>query len=112
MNNLVGRLCVKIAGRESGRHCIIVDVIDDNSVIIDGNVKRRKCNINHLEFLNKKANIAKGASTEQTLEAMRKIGIEIMTKTKKERTPKTQENKEEKSQKKEEKKIKNKKADK
>ena len=44
MNNLVGRLCVKLAGSESGRHCIIVDIIDDNSVIIDGNVKRRKCN--------------------------------------------------------------------
>ena len=78
MNNLVGRLCVKLAGRESGRHCIIVDIIDDNSVIIDGNVKRRKCNIDHLEFTNKILPIKKDASTMDVLDAMNKAGIKTL----------------------------------
>ncbi|MEM3979819.1 MAG: KOW motif-containing protein, partial [Ignisphaera sp.] len=44
----VGRICVKIAGREAGRKCVIVDIIDDNYVLIMGpksmnGVKRRRC---------------------------------------------------------------------
>jgi large subunit ribosomal protein L14e len=49
-----GRICLKIAGREAGKYCIIVESIDDNFVLITGpkavtGVKRRKCNINHIE---------------------------------------------------------------
>ena len=104
-NNLIGQVCVKITGRESGRHCVIVDALDDNFVTVDGNVKRRRCNIDHLEFLNKKVNIVKGASTEQVIEALKKINVEIMTRTKKEKAEK----KEDKEEKKEEKSRKNKK---
>lgn len=32
----VGRICVKVAGRETGRKCVIVDVIDKNYVLITG----------------------------------------------------------------------------
>ena len=50
----VGRICMKIAGREAGCYCVIVDKIDDNFVLITGpktvtRVKRRKCNIDHIE---------------------------------------------------------------
>ena len=45
-----GRVCVKIAGRESGKKCVIVDVIDENFVEIVGNeVKNKRCNVKHLE---------------------------------------------------------------
>lgn len=45
-----GRVCVKIAGRETGKKCVIVDVIDENFVEIAGNdVKNKRCNIKHLE---------------------------------------------------------------
>jgi large subunit ribosomal protein L14e len=49
-----GRVCLKITGREAGKYCIIVDSIDDNFVLITGpktvtGVKRRKCNIDHIE---------------------------------------------------------------
>ena len=45
-----GRVCVKIAGRETGKKCAIVDVIDENFVEIVGNeVKNKRCNIKHLE---------------------------------------------------------------
>jgi len=45
-----GRVCVKIAGREAGRHCAILEIIDENFVVIEGpEVRKRKCNILHLE---------------------------------------------------------------
>ena len=46
----VGRICVKIAGREAGEKCVIVEVIDDKFVEVVGtSMKNRKCNIKHLE---------------------------------------------------------------
>ena len=49
----VGRLCIKIAGRDAGKQCVIVDVLDHNKVLIDGLTRRRPCNILHLEPMNK-----------------------------------------------------------
>jgi large subunit ribosomal protein L14e len=46
----VGRVCVKIAGREAGEKCVIVEIIDDKFVEVVGtNMKNRRCNIKHLE---------------------------------------------------------------
>lgn len=46
----VGRVCVKIAGREAGEKCAIVEIIDDKFVEVVGtNMKNRRCNIKHLE---------------------------------------------------------------
>lgn len=48
----VGRICVKLAGREAGEKCVIIEVIDDKFVEVVGNtVKNRRCNIKHLEPL-------------------------------------------------------------
>lgn len=48
----VGRLCIKIAGREAGAKCVVVDIIDEKFVEVVGtSVKNRRCNINHLEPL-------------------------------------------------------------
>jgi large subunit ribosomal protein L14e len=61
----VGRLCVKIAGKDAGKTVIIVDRMDDKFVIIDGSVKRKRCNVKHLEPLGEIVKIKKGASTEE-----------------------------------------------
>ena len=46
----VGRVCVKIAGREAGEKCVIVELIDDKFVEVVGtSIKNRRCNIRHLE---------------------------------------------------------------
>lgn len=76
----VGRICVKIAGREAGRKCVIVDIIDENYVLVTGpkkvnGVKRRRCNINHLEALDKKIDIGKGASDEEVAKVLEKEGL-------------------------------------
>lgn len=75
----VGRVCVKISGREAGRKCVIVDVIDRNFVLITGpkevtGVKRRRVNINHIEPTNAKIDIKRGASDEDVIEALKSTG--------------------------------------
>ncbi len=77
----VGRICVKVLGREAGRKCVIVDIIDENFVLITGpksltGVKRRRVNINHIEPLDKKVNIEKGADDEAVLNAIKEAGLE------------------------------------
>lgn len=66
----VGRICVKIAGREAGHRCVIVDIIDKNFVLVTGprevtGVKRRRVNVNHVEPTTDKVDIARGASDEE-----------------------------------------------
>ncbi len=76
----VGRLCVKIRGREAGRKCVIVEIIDDNFVVVTGpkdvsGVKRRRANINHIEVLPEKIEIQPGASDEEVKQALEKAGL-------------------------------------
>ena len=73
----IGQLAVKIAGRDSGNICIIVEVIDPTYVLIDGNVRRKKCNIKHLEFMDKVIKIKKNVSTEEIKKELEKLGIKI-----------------------------------
>lgn len=79
----IGRLCVKIAGREAGMKCVVVDVVDKNYVLIDGQLRRKKCNISHLEPLDKKIELKKNASHSDVVSEFKKLKIEV-----KERKPK------------------------
>ena len=71
----IGQVCVKTAGRDAKKICVVVDVVDDKYVLIDGQTRRRKCNIIHLEPLGKKAEIKKNATNKEVVEALGKIGI-------------------------------------
>ncbi|MBI2597711.1 MAG: 50S ribosomal protein L14e [Candidatus Diapherotrites archaeon] len=45
----IGRVCIKTAGRQAGKKAVVVKLFDNNFAIIDGkNLKRKKCNLNHL----------------------------------------------------------------
>ena len=75
----VGRVCVKLTGREAGRKCIIVDIMDKNFVLITGpknvtGVKRRRANANHIEPLKDKIKIKRGAPDEEVAEALKASG--------------------------------------
>ena len=66
----VGRVCVKVAGREAGRKCVIVDVMDKSFVVVTGpkkitGVKRRRVNINHVAPTEGVIPIKRGASDEE-----------------------------------------------
>ena len=67
----IGRLILKIAGRDANKKGLIVDVIDDNYVLIDGQVRRRKCNIKHIEPLDKVLKLSKNASHEDVKAALK-----------------------------------------
>jgi len=79
----IGQVCMKIAGRDAGKKCVIIDTIDKNFVLIDGATRRRKCNIAHLEPLQEKVKVKKGASHEEIALALKAIGITVPVKKKK-----------------------------
>ncbi len=84
----IGRLCIKTAGRDAGLKCVIVDILDDKFVLIDGKTRRRKCNILHLEPLKDVIKIKKKASHEDIKEEFEKLDLkarETKPKEKKER---------------------------
>jgi large subunit ribosomal protein L14e len=72
----IGRVCVKIAGRDAGTRCVIVKVLDDTYVMIDGEARARKCNIKHLEPTATILEISEGAGHASVISAFRKAGIE------------------------------------
>ena len=72
----VGRICVKVLGREAGRKCVIVDLMDKSFVLITGpkkltGVKRRRVNANHVEPMQDKIDIKRGASDEEVADALK-----------------------------------------
>ncbi len=73
----IGRICIKTAGRDAGREAVIVDILNDKYVLIDGNVRRRKCNILHLEPTGKKIEIKKGASHEEVKNQFKKLNLPV-----------------------------------
>jgi large subunit ribosomal protein L14e len=77
----IGRICIKTQGRDAMEYCVIIDEIDKNYVLVDGNTRRKKVNKIHLEPLNKVVDIKKGASTEEVLKVLEKEGIKIKKKS-------------------------------
>lgn len=74
----VGRVCVKATGREAGKRCVIVDFTDKSFVLVTGpksvtGVKRRRVNVSHVEPLQDKVEIKRGATDEEVAEALKKL---------------------------------------
>lgn len=73
----IGRVCMKIAGRDAGMKCVIVDVIDEHYVMIDGQTRRRKCNIKHLEPLAQEVQITKNAPAPEVVRVLKELNIVV-----------------------------------
>ena len=70
----VGRVCIKMAGRDMGGKCVIIDIVDDTNVLVSGDdVRRRKVNISHLELLSDVVDVKKGASDADVANALQKL---------------------------------------
>lgn len=74
----IGTVCVKLAGRDAGMQCVVVDIIDDTHVLIDGQTRRRKCNVLHLEPTKQKIELSKGADSAAVISALKGVGIEVV----------------------------------
>jgi len=72
----IGRICIKIAGRDAGLKCVVIDLLDKNTVLIDGQTRRRKCNLKHLEPLKETIKIKKNAAHKDVVAAFKKLKIE------------------------------------
>ncbi|MHA2141544.1 MAG: 50S ribosomal protein L14e [Candidatus Thorarchaeota archaeon] len=76
----VGRVCIKTVGRETGSYCVIVDEMEGRFVVVTGpkhlsSVRRRKCNVRHLEPLETVIAIEKGADDEAVEKALGEAGL-------------------------------------
>ena len=75
-----GRICVKVVGREAGSHCVVVEQNETNYVTVTGpknisGVRRRLCNIRHLEPLETILEISAGADDEVVEKAIADAGL-------------------------------------
>lgn len=64
----VGRICIKLTGREEGKRCVIVDILDRNFVVVVGpEVRRRRVNMNHLAPMNEILDINRNSPDEEII---------------------------------------------
>ncbi len=76
----IGSVCLKVSGREGGHLCTVIKPIDKTFVMVTGpklvtGIKRRRCNINHVEPTDMKLAIKEDASDEEIIEAYKKAGV-------------------------------------
>ena len=76
----IGTLCMKVAGRESGGICCVIKPVDKTFVMVTGprlltGIKRRRCNIEHLEPTEIKLDIKEDAADEEVIEAYKKANV-------------------------------------
>ena len=84
----VGRLCVKLAGRDAGKKCVIVEIIDSNYVIVDGATRRKKVNVKHLEPLAEIIDFKEKAAHAEVEKAFAKLNWPVWSSKKREASPK------------------------
>lgn len=68
---------MKLTGRETGKKCVVVDVVDKNFAVITGpksvtGVRRRRTNVDHLEPTAQTVELKKGATDEEVEKALTK----------------------------------------
>ncbi len=73
----IGSLYIKTTGRDKGKRCVIVDLIDKNFVLVTGpsqitGVKRRRVNLKHLSPTEEKIEIKKGATDKEIEQVLTK----------------------------------------
>ncbi len=73
----IGRVCIKIAGRDAGKLAVVIGQASETIVLVDGNVRRRKCNIKHLEPVETVLKVKENASTEEVFAAMKEAELPV-----------------------------------
>ncbi len=76
----LGRVVVKTAGRDAGLKGVVIDVIDRTFVVVEGELRRRKCNVRHLEPMQVSLKISRNAPHEEIVAELKKAGILISSK--------------------------------
>jgi large subunit ribosomal protein L14e len=82
----IGRVCYKIAGRDSNLPCVIIDVTE-KGILVDGATRRRIVNVLHIEPTTQVLKVGKGASTEVVVKALTDAGFSVPVKGASRQTP-------------------------
>ncbi len=67
-----GRICIILAGRRAGKHCIMIGEKDGMSLILLANGKKRKCNPKHLWLTEKKIETKEEGKIQEKLKELDK----------------------------------------
>ena len=75
----IGRVCMKVSGREAGRYCVVLKKENKSFVLVTGpkmltGVKRRKSNIEHLEPTQYIIEVPESGSDEMVVDGFQKAG--------------------------------------
>jgi len=76
----VGSLVMKIAGRDARKVGVVLEVLDNNTLLIDGQTRRRKVNMVHVEPIGKSVQITKDAKTEDVAKVLEGAGFPVVLK--------------------------------
>ncbi len=69
-----GRVATKLLGREAGNVCVITERIDRNFVVVVGpTIRKRRCNINHLELHDTTLDVPEDAADDVFIEELTKL---------------------------------------
>jgi large subunit ribosomal protein L14e len=69
-----GRVCTKLLGREAGNICAITERVDKNFVMVVGpNVRKRRCNLTHLELHDSVLELPDEASDDDFINELTKM---------------------------------------
>jgi large subunit ribosomal protein L14e len=71
----LGRICMKIAGRDANKYCVVLDNFNDGFVLVDGQTRRKKVNMKHLEPTKNKISIKQNADHSIVVEEFSKLGF-------------------------------------
>ena len=82
----VGRVCYKIAGRDSNLACVVVS-ISEKGILIDGATRRRIVNPLHIEPTLQTVAITENASTQDVVKALVEAGFNVPKKGEARKTP-------------------------
>lgn len=63
-------VCLKVAGRDAGKTCVVVEDEKNGRVLIEGETRRRACNTLHLEPLGRSVAVKKDASHADVMKAL------------------------------------------
>ncbi len=75
----IGRICVKTAGRDAGKKCVIVDIMDKSFILVTGpkavtGIKRKRANMNHIMVTEDKLELKRGASDDEVTSTLTEAG--------------------------------------
>ncbi len=76
----IGRVCAKNAGKDAGKFCVVVEILKNGFVEITGpkklnDIKRKRCNIMHLEATNESIAIKKNDTDAVVEKAIEKAKL-------------------------------------